>query len=292
MKYRIVHKTAYRYSEPASLSQNELILHPRQTGHQQVLEAQLSVAPEPQYLHRRTDYFGNIAQVFMVQQPHDALVMIAESTVVTMPPAVPAPETTPPWEAVARGLSFPGAPADLDACQFVYESPVIGTSVGAGDYVRPSFAPGTPILTGALDLIGRIYKEFTYDKSATTVDTPVDQVLADRSGVCQDFAHTAIACLRTLGLAARYVSGYLNTLPPPGKPKLVGADESHAWISVYVPQAGWVDLDPTNNLIPEETHITLAWGRDYGDVTPVKGVVMGGGRHTLSVTVDVSKQEV
>jgi transglutaminase-like putative cysteine protease len=138
--------------------------------------------------------------------------------------------------------------------------------------------------------MARIYTEFTYDKSATTVDTTVDQVLAKRKGVCQDFAHLAIGCLRALGLAARYVSGYLETKPPPGKPKLIGADASHAWISVFVPDAGWVDLDPTNNLIAGENHITLAWGRDYGDVTPVKGVVMGGGVHTLSVLLDVTAQ--
>jgi transglutaminase-like putative cysteine protease len=290
MKYRMVHKTSYRYSEPASLSQNELILHPRQTEHQQVLQYRLSIDPEPQYLHQRTDYFGNIAQVFMVQQPHDTLVMTAESVLVTTSPAAPAPAATPPWEEVARRLRAPDSVETLDACQFIYESPLISASAAAADYVRPSFAPGTPVLEGTLDIVGRIYNDFTYDKEATTVDTSVDQVLDARSGVCQDFAHTAIACLRTLGLAARYVSGYLNTLPPPGKPKMVGADESHAWISVFVPEAGWVDLDPTNNLIPEETHITLAWGRDYGDVAPVKGVVMGGGKHTLSVAVDVAEE--
>jgi transglutaminase-like putative cysteine protease len=137
-------------------------------------------------------------------------------------------------------------------------------------------------------LIGRIYGEFTYDKTASTVDTSVEQILAGRKGVCQDFSHFAISCLRSLGLAARYVSGYLETLPPPGKPKLVGTDASHAWISLYVPDCGWIDLDPTNNIFPGEAHITLAWGRDYSDVAPVKGVVMGGGRHTLSVVVDVS----
>ena len=216
-KYRIVHKTAYRYSEPASLSQNELILYPRQTAHQKVHERRLIIDPEPQYLHRRTDYFGNVAQVFMVQQPHEALVMSVESLVETVPTAVPEPGATPPWEEVVRRLWTPDDAETLDACQFVYESPLVAVSAGAGDYARPCFAPDTPVLAGALDLIGRIYKEFTYDKSATTVETSVDQVLADRRGVCQDFAHTAIACLRTLGLAARYVSGYLNTLPPPGK---------------------------------------------------------------------------
>lgn len=146
-----------------------------------------------------------------------------------------------------------------------------------------------PPAAGGLDLTRRIFTDFKYDKTATTVDTAVDQVLANRRGVCQDFAHLAISCLRSLGLAARYVSGYLKTLPPPGKPKLIGIDASHAWISLFVPDEGWVDLDPTNNLIPGESHIVLAWGRDYGDVTPVKGVVMGGGKHTLSVQVDVEE---
>jgi transglutaminase-like putative cysteine protease len=153
-------------------------------------------------------------------------------------------------------------------------------------YARNSFPPGTPVLAGALGLVRRLFTDFTYDKSTTTVD----QVLVDRKGVCQDFAHVAISCLRALGLAARHTSGYLETSPPPGKPRLVGADASHAWISLFVPDAGWVDLDPTNNLIAGESHITVAWGRDYGDVTPVKGVVMGGGVHSLSVTVDVAPQ--
>jgi transglutaminase-like putative cysteine protease len=288
MKYRIQHKTDYRYTEPASLSQNELFLLPRQTATQQVLDARLEIAPHPQYLHRRTDYFGNQVQVFMVQQPHSALTMTAASTVATTRPATPDPGRTPAWETVARQLAAPAQPADLDACQFIFPSPLVTLGPEVADYARASFAPGTPVLACALDLIQRIYTEFTYDKSATTIDTPVEQLLKDRKGVCQDFAHLAIGCLRAQGLAARYVSGYLETQPPPGKPKLAGADASHAWIAIFIPGSGWVDLDPTNNLIPGEAHITLAWGRDYGDVTPVKGVVMGGGVHTLTVTVDVT----
>ncbi len=149
--------------------------------------------------------------------------------------------------------------------------------------------PETPLLDGAIDLVRRIYTDFAYDKTASTVDTTVEQILQKRKGVCQDFAHLAISCLRSLGLAARYVSGYLETIPPPGKPKLVGSDASHAWFSLFIPDFGWVDLDPTNNLLTSETHITVAWGRDYGDVAPVKGVVMGGGLHKLNVTVDVSR---
>jgi transglutaminase-like putative cysteine protease len=290
MKYLISHKTTYRYSEPASLSQNELFLHPRETDTQRVVQSRLTIVPEPQYLHRRTDYFGNIVYVFMVQQPHNELSMTAASIVETRQAMVPAPADTPPWESVAQRLAAPADPAELAACQFVFASPLAAAAPGVLAYGQPSFPPGRPVLAGAMNLMQRIFTEFTYDKSATTVDTTVDQVLAKRKGVCQDFAHLAIGCLRALGLAARYVSGYLETKPPPGKPKLVGADASHAWISVFVPDAGWVDLDPTNNLITGENHITLAWGRDYGDVTPVKGVVMGGGIHTLSVLLDVAAQ--
>jgi transglutaminase-like putative cysteine protease len=288
MKYRIVHKTAYRYSEPASLSQNELFLHPRETGTQRVLHSRLTILPAPQYLQRRTDYFGNIPHVFMVQEPHEQLSIVADSTVVTSAPVTPSPAATVPWETVAARLAARERAEELEACQFVFPSPLIQASPAAAAYARPSFSSGTPVLVGAMDLMGRVFNEFTYDNSATAVDTDVEQVLASRRGVCQDFSHLAIACLRSLGLAARYVSGYLETLPPPGKAKLIGADASHAWLSVFVPDAGWVDLDPTNNLIPSEKHITLAWGRDYADVTPVKGVVMGGGSHTLSVTVDVT----
>ena len=290
MKYRITHHTTYRYSEPASLSQNEIFLHPRETGTQQVVESRLAIAPEPRYLSRRIDYFGNIARVFMVQQPHKELAIAATSIVNVTPPAIPPAADTLPWETVARRLRAHELPAELEAYQFVFASPLITVGSAARDYAALSFAPGTPVLAGAVDLMRRIFTEFSYDKSATTVDTSVDQVLASRKGVCQDFAHVAISCLRSLGLAARYVSGYLKTMPPPGKPKLIGADASHAWISLFVPDAGWVDLDPTNNLIPGETHITLAWGRDYGDVTPVKGVVLGGGSHTLSVVVNVATE--
>jgi transglutaminase-like putative cysteine protease len=290
MKHRVTHQTIYRYSEPASLSQNELLLQPRQTGTQQVRQSQLTIVPEPQYLQQRSDYFGNTTHVFMVQHSHNELAMTATSVVETSPRLTPRPEKTPAWETVVRRLADHDQAAELDAYQFVFASPFITISPDAMAYARLSFPPGTPVLLGALDLIRRIFTEFRYDKAATTVDTSVDQVLANRKGVCQDFAHLSVSCLRSLGLAARYVSGYLKTLPPPGKPRLIGADASHAWISLFVPDEGWVDLDPTNNLIPSETHIVLAWGRDYGDVSPVKGVVMGGGKHALSVLVDVEEQ--
>jgi transglutaminase-like putative cysteine protease len=291
MKYRITHTTGYQYSEPASLSQNELFLTPRVTGRQQVQQSNLSFVPEPQYLHRRIDYFGNIAHVFMVQQPHNKLAVTATSIVSTGRTAPLDPMATQAWEIVVQQLVAHGQPDELEAYQFVFPSPMIRFNPAVLEYARTSFPAGRPVLAGAIDLMRRIFTEFVYDKAASTVDTSVEQVLASRKGVCQDFSHFAIACLRSLGLSARYVSGYLETLPPPGKPKLVGADASHAWLSLFVPEMGWVDLDPTNNILANETHVTLAWGRDYSDVAPVKGVVMGGGMHILSVVVDVARLE-
>ena len=289
MKYSITHTTTYQYSQPASLSQNELFLTPRSSNRQQALQSQLHVDPQPQYLHRRIDYFGNIAHVFMVQQPHSTLSMTATSVVRTARTSSLHPETTPSWEEVQQRLRAHPLADDLEAYQFVFASPMIDLIPEVHTYGHISFPPGTPVLVGGIDLMQRIYKEFAYDKTASTVDTPLVELVAKRRGVCQDFAHLAIACLRSLGLAARYVSGYLETLPPLGKPKLVGADASHAWIALYVPAMGWVDLDPTNNLLPGESHITLAWGRDYSDVAPVKGVVMGGGNHVLEVQVEVKR---
>ncbi len=290
MKYAITHTTGYTYSDPASLSQNELFLHPRNTSCQTVIQSNLSILPEPQYRHRRRDFFGNTVDVFMVQHPHDELVVQATSVVQTSVQKTPDPSQTPPWETVAQRLASDGHQADFEALPFLFASPLINLSPQTASYGEVSFAPGTPVLAGALHLMQRIYSEFSYDKTASTVDTTVDQIITNRKGVCQDFAHLTISCLRSLGLAARYVSGYLETLPTPGKPKLVGSDASHAWVSIFLPDYGWVDFDPTNNLVVGESHITLAWGRDYGDVAPVKGVVMGGGKHRLTVNVDVAAQ--
>ena len=288
MKYRIKHTTAYRYSEPASLSQNELFLEPRATENQKVEETQLNIKPDPQYFRKRLDYFGNCCHIFMVQHPHRELQVDSQFIVTIEKPRLPEPSSTISWENGVLRTHIPQNPEELDALQYCFASPMIDQVYGAADFAQLSFPAGRPVLLGALDLIARIFKEFEYDKAATTVDTSVVQILEKRRGVCQDFAHLAISCLRSLGLAARYVSGYLETQPPPGKVRLVGADASHAWLSLYVPDVGWVDLDPTNNVIPEERHITLAWGRDYGDVTPVKGVVMGGGNHKLNVSVDTA----
>ena len=289
MMYRISHNTGYHYSVPASLSQNELLLSPRPTPAQEVIETNLLIEPVPQYSHSRTDYFGNTVHIFMVQHPHDQLAISAVSTVRTSKPAPPGPAAALPWERAVQQIRSHQQATELDAYQFIFASPLVTIPAEARVYAQQSFGPGTPLLEGAIDLVRRIYTDFTYDKTASTVDTTVEQILQNRKGVCQDFAHLAISCLRSLGLAARYVSGYLETIPPPGKPKLVGSDASHAWLSLFIPDFGWVDLDPTNNLLTGESHITVAWGRDYGDVAPVKGVVMGGGLHKLNVTVDVSR---
>lgn len=286
MRYRVVHRTTYRYAEPAALSQNELCLVPRATERQTCDRSGLEIVPGPSVLDQRTDFHGNTMHHFMVQEPHQALVIAAESTV-TVSPGGPPPRSTPPWEVVRDRVRRHAPGEDLEAYPFAISSPFVPLSPELAAYAAPSFPPGKPVLEGAMELTGRIFSEFSYEKGATDVGTPLVEVLDARKGVCQDFAHLAIGCLRSVGLAARYISGYLETRPPAGKPKLVGADASHAWLALFVPEAGWIELDPTNNLIPGERHILLAWGRDYGDVTPVKGVIWGGGEHQLSVEVDV-----
>jgi transglutaminase-like putative cysteine protease len=199
----------------------------------------------------------------------------------------PDPTQTPPWEEVRDQLARDRSPAWLDAFQFTFDSRYVLAAARYADYAANSFTPGRPILEAALDLTRRIHKAFVYDPRATTLATPVAEVFEKRRGVCQDFAHLMLACLRSLGLAVRYVSGYLSTVPPPGKERLVGADATHAWVSVFCGLGGWIDLDPTNDQIPADRHVLLAWGRDYDDVSPLKGVILGGGQHVVKVSVDV-----
>jgi transglutaminase-like putative cysteine protease len=192
-----------------------------------------------------------------------------------------------PWEDVARSLPTDYTSAGLGAYQFTFESPRIRIRPEFAAYALESFTPKRPMLEALLDLTTRIHRDFRFDSKVTNVRTPPEDVFRKRRGVCQDFAHVQIACLRSLNLPARYVSGYLRTYPPPGRPRLVGADASHAWVSSYCPGVGWVDLDPTNNVVPSDGHVTLAWGRDYGDVSPLRGLILGGGAHTVKVSVDV-----
>jgi transglutaminase-like putative cysteine protease len=283
---RVSHVTTYQYEEAASVCHNELRLTPRTTPRQRPRRTQLRVDPTPSVLVSHLDFFGNQVHFLTLQEPHRQLTLTAKSDVEVT--AATPPEDTPPWEVVRDRLRQDRSPDALDAYQFVFESPQVACDTALVAYAAPSFSPGRPLLEGVCDLTCRIHREFAYDRDATTVATPVSDVLRDRRGVCQDFAHLEIACLRALGLAARYVSGYIVTTPPAGAARLVGADASHAWLAVWLGEAGWVDVDPTNDQLPSDQHVTLAWGRDYGDVSPLHGVVLGGGAHRMTVAVDVT----
>ncbi len=294
IRYRVRHVTQYRYSDPVEISQSALWLTPRATPRQRVVACRIDVSPRPDVLVTRLDYFGNTASFIHVQERHEQVAVLATSEVALSPLQLPGARATPPWEAVRDALTAADAcrmPGGIDAIQHRFDSRFVRTSATLHDYAAASFTPGRPALDALLDLTGRIHREFRYDPASTTVATPIEQVFADRAGVCQDFAHLQIAMLRSLGLAARYVSGYLHNQPPPGKPRLVGADASHAWVSLFLPTLDggtWIDADPTNNTLPSDHHITLAWGRDYGDVTPMRGVILGGGSHEVTVAVDVA----
>ena len=288
IEYQVRHTTTYSYLETASQCQNQVHLSPRNSIWQKCLSADLSVDPQPTFVESWQDYFGNTAHYFTLETTFRRLKVTAHSRVVVQEPSIADANQTAPWESVAARLCLPATQDDIDATQFTFESPYVPRDEETHQFARESFSPGRPLLDAALDLTSRIFREFKYDPNATDLQTPTREVLRRRRGVCQDFAHLEIACLRSLGLAARYVSGYLSTDPPSGQPKLVGADASHAWLSVYIPDFGWVDLDPTNNQIPKTRHVTVAWGRDYSDVCPIKGVFLGGGPHILSVAVDVT----
>lgn len=287
LKLRIVHKTEYRYTEPVSVSHHIAHLVPRNSGTQSSVSRELSITPEPSLRRERVDAFGNRCVYFAVQEPHTHLVVTSRALVDVLPAEPKLPFAGQAWNQVRDRLATDGRPDILSAYGFVFESPYVPTSVALAQYARPSFAEDRPLLLAVADLTRRINQDFVYDPTSTTVATPVAEVLRLRRGVCQDFAHLQIACLRSLGLAARYVSGYLLTRPPPGRPRLVGADASHAWLSVFVPEFGWVDFDPTNNVVPGGEHVQLAVGRDFGDVAPVRGVILGGGQHKVIVSVDV-----
>lgn len=288
MQFNIVHRTTYRYTVPVSLAHNQAHLRPRSTPWQTSLASHLAVDPVPASLSPWSDFFDNQTDYFTLEEPHKELTITATSIVELTPPTWPVAEQTPAWETVRDSVPTSRDELTLKALPFLFESPCIRRSTTAFDYAARSFTPHRPLLAATRDLTSRIYREFKYVPGATDAHTPTSEVFARRQGVCQDFAHLAITCLRSVGLAARYVSGYLLTDPPPGQPKLVGADASHAWFSVYCPELGWLDFDPTNDQMPTTRHVTVAWGRDYSDVCPVKGIFLGGGRHSVHVAVDVS----
>jgi transglutaminase-like putative cysteine protease len=292
MKLRVVHETAYDYDEPVTMSHHELHISPRdQGGGQACLEHEVVVSPKPAVMRERSDYFDNRTWYFGFHESHRSLRVVAKSVVETGARAAPSPSQSTPWEQVRDRVARDRRRDVLRAYEFTFDSPFVRASSDLADLARPSFPPGRPLLESMVDLTHRIFTDFTYDPAATLISTPLAEVMRHRRGVCQDFAHLEIGCLRSLGLPARYVSGYLLTRPPPGKPRLVGADASHAWVSTFLPDVGWVDFDPANNVQPSDSHVVVAHGRDFSDVTPVRGVILGGGRHRLRVSVDVAELE-
>jgi len=287
--YQVVHRTRYRYNSPVSRCRNEAHLRPRETDRQQCLSNTVDVSPTPVSWTERTDFFGNPVIAFAVDGPFDELVITSTSEV-AVEVREPLPAVGPAWEPARDALVADRSRHMLDARQYCFDSPLVPSSSAVATYAAPSFAPGRPLVDAVAELTARIFEDFAYDPGFTTVTTPLADVLVHRRGVCQDFAHLAIACLRSVGLSARYVSGYLETVPPPGEDRLIGADASHAWAAVFVPGWGWLDIDPTNDRVVGSSYVTIAWGRDYSDVSPLKGIVFGGGdAHTLEVSVDVNR---
>ena len=287
MKYRVTHTNEFIYNTQVGLCYNEARLLPRDLPYQKVLSAGLHVDPAPDDHYERYDYFGNRTAYFSIEKPYEKLVVVASSEVQVDPQKPFDRSKSISWEMARERLRNDRSEDVIGATQFSLDSPMIKIDELLDEYAKGSFLPGRPLEEAVHDLMQRIYAEFKYDPKFSTIATPLKDVVEHRRGVCQDFAHLAIGCLRSQGLAARYVSGYIETAPPPGKERLVGADASHAWFSVFHPGVGWLDFDPTNNQVPAERHITVAWGRDYADVTPLRGVAFGGGEHKLKVSVDV-----
>lgn len=287
MKFRVTHKTDYQYQNSVSFCYNAACLLPGSNSYQTCFSRQLNVVPKPSYYRERIDFFGNQLSLFSIQKAHQAISITAVSEVEVHAPDTKNLSMSLPWERVLENLQKPADESLYFIKQYCLDSSLASTSQALHLYAEKSFPPNRPVLLAVQDLMSRIYQDFEYSPDFTTVSTPLYDVLEHRKGVCQDFAHLAIACIRSMGLPARYVSGYLETLPPPGKPRIIGADASHAWFAAYDPVLGWVEFDPTNNQIPKLQHVRTAYGRDYSDVTPLKGVLYGGGKHQLHVSVDV-----
>lgn len=288
MKYQLTHCTKYTYEGAVTVSHHLARLAPRSLPGQRCPWHALEITPIPVGRGVHVDSFGNVTSYFEIEGKHDVLEVTARSFVEVFATRYPDPATTPAWEVIRDACQVEMLTPGTEAGAFRFSSPLVPLGSEYAGYALQDFTPGRPILQGVVALTNRIFKEFKFDPRATDVTTPVSEVFRKRAGVCQDFAHLMLAMLRSLGLPARYISGYLETLPPAGQARLVGADASHAWISVYCGEAtGWVDTDPTNNVIPGERHITVAWGRDFSDVSPLRGVTLGAGGQTMSVSVDV-----
>jgi len=281
--YDIRHNTTFEYEDTVSTAQHLLHLQPRNSDTQRRVMFTLTLEPQPPQWEERSDYFGNTVHHLSLQEPHDRFVVESRSRIDVRPAATPDLAASSPWES----LTLAAGTIPLPASEFSFSSPLIEVGSPLASYALRSFTPGRPVLDAAMDLTTRIFREFEYKGGVSDVSTPVLKVLSMRQGVCQDFAHLQIACLRSIGLAARYISGYLLTHPPEGQEKLVGSDASHAWLAVWSGER-WIEFDPTNNLIPVAEHITLAWGRDYSDVSPTTGFIVGGGGHNVTVAVDVT----
>ncbi len=286
--YRVRHVTRYAYAAPVASSQHVMRLRPRLTDNQVCATSEVNVLPRPLRRFARDDYFGNRLEIVTLDEPHETLTIEADSRVSVSKRKPRDLENTLSWER-AGAAAVEGRADAMEASQFVFDTPL--TQAASADlvaYAAPDFAEGRPAALAAEALMRRIKRDFAYRPGVTDVSTPVDRVVDLKAGVCQDLAHVMIAALRSRGVAARYVSGYLLTRPPPGRPRLQGADQSHAWVQVYCPPLGWVDYDPTNDVMPDDEHISVAYGRDFADVSPIVGIVLGGGEHAVSVSVDVA----
>jgi transglutaminase-like putative cysteine protease len=286
--FAVRHRTTYRYTRDVAYSRLVAHLAPRVTGRQLSQSFDLKITPAPVSNVERDDFFGNRTNWFTVSQRHLELEILAESRVVVTPSAGDGAQLGPSWESVRGALELPRDADALDAVQYAFDTPLTAVNPGLVAYARESFSRNRPLPACLIELNARIHADFTYDGDATDTSTTARRAFELRAGVCQDFAHVGIAAVRAMGLAARYVSGYLLTHPPPGQERLVGADASHAWFAAWIPSLGWVDFDPTNNVLPSSRHITVAWGRDFADVTPVHGIITGGSAHEVEVGVDVT----
>jgi transglutaminase-like putative cysteine protease len=285
--YIVRHQTTYKYESDVAYSRLVAHLIPRETPRQQRFASEVTVEPKPFRRFERTDYFGNTTSWCIIDEPHDELDVISQSRVSVEPIPHYAPEASAGWEDVRSSFEPPQPVEMFDVVQYTFDTPLTEADSSVVSYARRSFTRGRKLYAAVLDLNARIHADFAFDKKATDTRTTVREAFKLRAGVCQDLAHVGIACVRSMGLAARYVSGYLLTQPPPGRERLIGADASHAWFAVWIPPFGWIDFDPTNDMLPSHEHITVAWGREYGDVTPIHGIITGGSEHEVDVAVDV-----
>ncbi|MCE7067700.1 transglutaminase family protein [Dyadobacter sp. CY326] len=288
MKYNLIHKTEYKYAEAVNNYHSLLCLAPRSLSNQLCRNFSIKVSPEPSQIIARTDFYGNTTHYFSLHSPHKTLTVLTTATVERLVDATGSLFSPSDISCQNARERLTGDRAlKISLLEFMLPSPSVKWDQEIRNYAADCFQENLPLYDCVAALCRKIYTEFDFVPDFTTVNTPIREVLAAKKGVCQDFSHLAIACIRSFGFAARYVSGYLETLPPPGKRKLQGSDASHAWISVYIPDYGWCDFDPTNNIVPGERHIVTAWGRDYSDVPPLKGIIFSYGKHTLTVEVDV-----